>query len=348
MKTLIITALSLINICSYAVTTQTSFFSKTHFINLLEKDDTASIELDDAKIVIVDKDSAIEVSFDEEKQQSTRPQTTPQEYDDVDVQIIEGNTATQIILYKDGDTIKSYEMNYDFSDQKQAQKSQDEADKDEDKTFVFPKKKDKSRFKGHWAGFEMGLNNYLTEDHSMSPDKAFMEINTGKSWNFNFNFAQFSLPIVRDRFGLVSGFGLEWSNYHFANANTITKDEVSHQIVSKDLSNMALKKNRLQTTYLTTPLLLEAQLGDRKRISLSGGVIAGLKLGSHTKYKTADDKLKTKDDFYLQSFRYGFTARVNYDGLGLYLNYYNVPLFLNSKGPEELYPFAAGIVFSFD
>ncbi len=283
-----------------------------------------------------------------------------EEYTDVNVEVIENNNTTSIIVHKDGDTIKNYEMNYDFQSKNDKADKIDKKDKsksfnfefnsDNDDNF-FTKRAKRRRFKGHWSGFEFGLNNYLTDDFSITPDEEYMEINTGKSWNFNLNFAQVSVPLIRDRVGLVSGLGIEWNNYHFSNGNTIKRDPITHTIVPVPLTNMALKKNKLTTTYLTVPLLLEAQIGSSpnrsERFAVSAGLIGGLKIGSHTKYKTSDNKEKNKDDFYLQSLRYGFTARVNYNSFGLYFNYYNVPLFIEDKG-SELYPFAAGLVISFN
>lgn len=275
-------------------------------------------------------------------------------YKNVDVEIEENDKATTIRIYRDNDTLKQYQMNFDFSQDTSRINKDDNCsactkEKHNDKSWMtWENKKDNNRFKGHWAGVEMGLNNYLTNDMSTIPDESYMEINTGKSWNFNINFAQVSLPIYRDRIGLVSGLGIEWNNYHFKNNNTIEVDPSSNVIVEKPI-DAALKKNRLQTTYLTVPLLLEGQIGQSRhqRVSISAGVICGLKLGSHTKYKTSDGKEKNKDDFYLQSFRYGYTARVSYKSVGIYANYYNTPLFIDGKGPD-LYPYSAGVTFSFN
>ncbi|MDA3853500.1 MAG: hypothetical protein PF444_04590 [Bacteroidales bacterium] len=366
MKTLTIALLTFFSLSSYAMLYNKNMadYIPTSYTSELAQDyDSTRITVANSEIMIVGNDSSVNVQIADNSTEISNDNNSFEEFEDVNVEVIEGINSTRIMVHKDGDTIKNYEMNYDFQaegkldeldfdgyslDDKNSDRKIDTSEKNE-KSFTFPKKR-KNRFKGHWSGFEFGLNNYVTEDFSVTPDESYMEINTGKSWNFNLNFAQFSVPIARDRLGLVSGLGLEWNNYHFANNNTITKDPSNHIIKSEDLSNYALKKNRLQTTYLTAPLLMEVQLGRgsrNDRTALSGGVIAGLKLGSHTKYKSGDGKQKMKDDFYLQSFRYGFTARVHYDFIGFYFNYYKTPLFVDGKGPE-LYPFAAGLVVSFD
>ena len=214
--------------------------------------------------------------------------------------------------------------------------------------------KKKKKFKGHWAGAEFGLNNFIDDKFSMtrSDDEKFMDLNTSLSWNFNFIFIQYSIGLVSDRFGLVTGLGLEFNDYHFDGDNSIQKDSIG-VIITKDNYPVSLSKSKLSTTFLTVPLLLELQLLQAKRskrIHIAGGIIAGLKIGSHTKvvYKENGKKQKdkSKDDFNINPLRYGFTARVGYRSLNLYGNYYMTPFF-EKGGSPELYPFTVGLSFSF-
>lgn len=75
---------------------------------------------------------------------------------------------------------------------------------------------------------------------------------------------------------------------------------------------------------------------------ISAGAIGALKLGSHTKYKTDSKKEKDRGDFYLNPFRYGFTARIGYKSLSLYGTYYVSDMFQENKGPVAT-PFSIGI-----
>lgn len=207
-------------------------------------------------------------------------------------------------------------------------------------------------FKGHWAGFEFGLNNYVDRNNSLSrtPENEFMDINTGKSWNFNLNFAQYSLGFGSDRVGAVIGMGIEWNNYHFSNQNSIEKFD--GEIESRDIPD-GTYKNRFQTTYLTLPLLIEYQFRGKKRndrVYIGGGIIGGMKIFSNTKVKYTEDgskrKAKDKSDYYLSPLRYGLTLRAGYKIVKLFANYYPTPLFIEGRGPE-LHPVAAGLVISF-
>jgi hypothetical protein len=229
---------------------------------------------------------------------------------------------------------------------------------EKDKEYICQDEEDFERqpawknFKGHWAGISGGPNNLVDKNFSFerNDEDQFMEINPVKSWNFNVNFAQYSIGLGSDKVGLSTGLGIEWSNYHFSDTNIIAKE--GGKIVEKSTPE-SIQKKRLQTTYLTVPLLFEVQFPNlvrSKRAYISVGVISGIKLFSNTKIKYVKDgnkqKEKFKSDYYLNSIRYGLTARMGYSDCGVYFNYYLTPLFLKDHGPE-LYPLAAGVVLNF-
>ena len=248
--------------------------------------------------------------------------------------IIEGEKGTQV-------NIENLKDDQEKDENNNNEESTEESGNDEN-----------PKFKPHWKSFELGLNNYLNSKGSMSLDNntmGYMDLNTSRSWNFNVNFMQYGFGLVSDKIGLVTGLGAEWNNYHFDNANTISKG-VDGRIVSLPVAYPNIQKNRLQTTYLRAPLLLEFQIpAGKKRIYISGGPVAGVKLFSNTKivYKENGDKqrVKEKDDFNISPLRYGFTARAGYRGLKLFANYYMTPLFEADKGPE-LYPFSVGLTLA--
>jgi hypothetical protein len=217
--------------------------------------------------------------------------------------------------------------------------------------------KSKPGFKGHWAGVEFGVNGFVDKNQSLTlkGDLALLDLKQARSWNFNVNFMQYSIGFGTDKIGLVTGMGLEFNNYHFSNPISLKMQDGITVIDSTYIKgNFEVSKSKLSTTNLTIPLLLEFQIptGDRgHRIFISGGVIGGLRIGSHTKVLYDDNgrkKDKNRDDFNLATFRYGFTARVGYRGMKLFANYYPVALFEKDKGPE-VYPFSVGLIlFNFD
>lgn len=217
----------------------------------------------------------------------------------------------------------------------------DEADDDDSR--------DRPKMDGHWSGFYWGINNFLNSDYQMTlpSDAAFMDLNTGRSWNFNVNLFEKSFGFGTDRIGLVTGLGLGFNNYHFDGNNNIMKDSLG-VTVGKTYTDK-LDKSKLSSTYLNLPLLLEFQFPNADkddRAYIAVGVIGGVKIGSKTKVEYKGQKDKLKDDFNLAPLRYAFTARVGYKDLGIYANYYPVQLFESGKGPE-LYPFDLGLAFTF-
>jgi hypothetical protein len=165
-----------------------------------------------------------------------------------------GKKKVEIIERNDSTFVKVWDEDVDI-DEDAFEKMLDE----DGFEFEFENENPK-KFRGHWAGFEFGLNNYVDKDGSLNrtPENEFMDISTNRSWNFNLNFAQFSFPVGTDYAGFVTGLGLEWSNYHFSSTNTIIKNTETQQIESVNL-NRDLIMNRFQTTYLTVPLLFEVQ-----------------------------------------------------------------------------------------
>ena len=212
----------------------------------------------------------------------------------------------------------------------------------------------KKRFRPHYAGFELGLNNYVTSDFSMvlPPEDRYMDLNTGKSWNWNINIIDYGFGLGTDKVGIVTGLGFEFINYNFDGQNSIRKDPDTGEIIEYVPSYAGnITKSKMNMTYMTAPLLLEFQIpAPSKRIYISAGVVGGLKLWSNTKMKYTisgeKSKEKAKGDYNLSPLRWGFTARVGYRALGFYATYYMTPLFKSGLGPE-LYPYNIGLAFSF-
>ncbi|HOK86577.1 MAG: outer membrane beta-barrel protein [Tenuifilum sp.] len=213
--------------------------------------------------------------------------------------------------------------------------------------------KEVKKFKGHWSGFELGINGFMDKNQSMTQtgDIAWMDLKQARSWNTNINFTQYSIGFGTDKAGLVTGLGLEFNDYHFSNPITL-KVENGVTVVDSSYIQAGYKveKTKITMSHLTLPLLLEFQIpmGEKRkdRIYISAGVIGGVRLGSHTKVVYDDGsrhKDKNRGDFNIATLRYGLTARMGYKGIRLFANYYPVQLFEKGKGPE-LYPFSVGLV----
>jgi len=211
------------------------------------------------------------------------------------------------------------------------------------------------KFRGHWAGFEWGINNFMDDDFTISREGAdsYMDLNTDRSWAINLNFAQYSLGFGTSHIGALTGLGLEFNNYFFDGNNSIVEQD--DQVVELPLTDSvtSVNKSKLTTTFLRIPIVIEFQFPNvvrAKRVYISAGLIAGLKLGSHTKVVYEDsngkDKDKNNDDFNISPFRYGLTARIGYGGLSIFSDYYFTPMFVEGKGPD-LHPISIGLALAF-
>lgn len=209
-------------------------------------------------------------------------------------------------------------------------------------------KKKSERFKGHWSGLDVGMNNLLDRNNNLAGstmETGFLDLNTERSWEVGLNFMQYSIPMGR-HIGWVTGMGFKWNEYWFDRNNNITRD-VNDEIISLDAPpGVVYEKSKLNTTYLTVPLLLEAQFGKKGRGYFSAGVIGDLKLGSKTKVKYVENGTRMKDrvkgDFNLSPLRYHFTTRLGYRFVRLFATYSPVPLFKENAGPE-VYPITVGL-----
>lgn len=225
-------------------------------------------------------------------------------------------------------------------------------DKNVDWDNEFWNRRHNKGFEPHWAGVELGLNGLLSSSKSMSlkGDDAIMDLNSGKSINFNLNFLEYAVPFAHQHMGIVTGMGLEVNNFRLSNNISLMKNDAGVTVADSSYINggVNLAKSKLTATYLNIPLLLEFQVPSGKdKFYISGGVIGGVKLGSHTKvvYQAGGQKQKDKNrnDYNLATLRYGFHARIGYKFINLYATYYPVSLFEKDKGPE-VYPFNIGLV----
>jgi uncharacterized protein YdeI (BOF family) len=215
-------------------------------------------------------------------------------------------------------------------------------------------KRNYERFKGHLGGLELGFDGYLSDfwSTSLQPEDNYLALNTAKSYNWSFLLPCVNIGFTR-HFGIAATLGIEWNKYRFDGNNSIAKDDYGVIGPTYPPEGIVYSKSKLVTTYATLPIILEAQIplyDSHRTINIGAGVIGAAKLGSHTKvvYDTGGkEKEKHKDDFSLNTFRWGATGRIGYEFFQVYGTCYFTQLFESGKGPE-LYPFEVGIAFTFN
>lgn len=208
-------------------------------------------------------------------------------------------------------------------------------------------------FNPHWAGLEFGMNMFHQSDYSLylnaepSVPADFMDLHYGKSITVNLNFAEWAFTNEAKNFGLVTGLGFSFMDFTFDRNITLAKREGDGLLVPVTLDPEGLKKTKLNVTYLTAPLMLEIKTPLRmghSRLYLAGGVIGGVNIGSHTKFKYRNDKEKSRSNFNLNPFKYDLTGRIGFGDFCVFVNYGMTPLFKDGLGPE-LHPVTFGFSF---
>lgn len=203
-------------------------------------------------------------------------------------------------------------------------------------------------FSGHWAGFDFGFNLFVNDDYTGYEDE-FMENDVFRSNSAYINIVQQSIGLQKNRnnIGLVTGLGLHLQSYRLDDNTTIEKDE-DDVIQPNYLYFNDNQKSKLALESITLPLLLEFQIPVNhfdNRIFISAGLVASLRLSSHTKIKYKDDrkeKLKVVDDFSMHRFKYALMVRTGYRWFKVFASYDLQPLFIKDKGPE-ITPVTVGI-----
>ncbi len=212
----------------------------------------------------------------------------------------------------------------------------------------------REKFKGHWAGCDLGFNGYVTSDFStdLPTEALFMDLNASKSVMFSINFLQYNIGLQKHKnnFGMVLGAGWTFYNYRTDQAYYFKRDEATGQTIGVPVDDTrTVEKNKITTSFINFPLLFEWQIPASEpfhRFYISAGPYCGFKLGGHTKivYKEDGDRNKDKgrDDINLNPFQYGAMVRLGYRFINLYATYNFSTFYTNNRGPE-LYPFTVGI-----
>lgn len=236
------------------------------------------------------------------------------------------------------------------------------------------------RFNGHWAGFDLGLNGYVTPDGNQvfPPEYEYLDLRMTKSLAVNLNFFEQNIALSKNqKWGMVTGLGISWNNYRFSRPTRLDPD--SSQLTGYQMENISIRKSKLVNTYLSVPLMIEFQTNSRQKknsFHFATGMIASARLSTHTKiyydelnkeyaltrynpatgeYEPVDNvyppvspgepKTKKFDDYHQQPFKFDATVRIGWGFINLFATYSVNQMFKAGKGPE-LYPWSIGITLT--
>ncbi len=202
-------------------------------------------------------------------------------------------------------------------------------------------------FHTRWGIVDFGIS-------GMAPDQTYrlengidpFEQRLIKSTNINIHILQSRLGVAQGHLNLVYGLTFEAHKYFLDNPVILLDDQP--EVTFEFVEGVNYKKNRLSYSYLTVPLMLNIKSNPRRpyrSFHLSAGVYGGFLLGANFKTKTRDDKVKTKDNFALNNWRYGLRGEIGYGPLIFYGTVALNELFEEDKNNGyQITPYTVGVI----
>lgn len=163
------------------------------------------------------------------------------------------------------------------------------------------KKTTKAKDLNYWRGLEVGINGYFTDKSlgiNNDPDNIHMELNYGKSFMMNLNFAEFNANLIGDKFLFTTGLGFRFNRYAFKNTTTTLSYNDTEVFPVVD-SIKSFDKNYLNASYLSAPIYLTLVPGKdaEKSFHMSVGAVVNYRIGSRIKQKYMLNDQKFKNGF---------------------------------------------------
>ena len=107
----------------------------------------------------------------------------------------------------------------------------------------------------YWSGLEIGLNNFMTPGSFDLPEEdKWMELEAGRSRWFAINFMEQKFEFGSHHAGLLTGLGLEFTSYHFANNVLLAADADSTRV---HRGPARVQQNKFRQIGLRVPLMFE-------------------------------------------------------------------------------------------
>ena len=175
---------------------------------------------------------------------------------------------------------------------------------------------------------------------------SFLELDYAKSLQFGLNLFEKDFHVYKNYVNIVTGLGFDFNHYALQNNITLNGDTTYLSAITD--STIDYKKNKLNITYIKIPLMLEfnTSKNPNKNLHIAVGAEFAYRIHAVTKQKyEANDKhykIRQRDDFNLEPFRYSAVARIGYNNVTIFANYGLNRLFKKDKGPQ-VYPFTIGV-----
>jgi hypothetical protein len=207
--------------------------------------------------------------------------------------------------------------------------------------------------KAHWAGFELGAQLNTTgflDLNSAFDSTPYWENNVAKSLVFNLNTFQHKFSLIKDVFGITTGYGFSFNNTELTSSYVLQHD--ADTVFALANTAQEYKRNTIYSAYFTVPLLLDftANKAYKKSFYVNAGVVGGVRMYSHQRVTGTyanGDKFEnvTKSAFNLNTWMLDATVRMGYGYFGVFANYAVIGMFKEGT-TAGVYPLRFGISFN--
>jgi hypothetical protein len=210
----------------------------------------------------------------------------------------------------------------------------------------------------HSMNFDLGTNNYVTQEGFPDQNNSFYTVKPWGSWYVGINSVQRTR--LANKFYVEWALGASWYNFKFENEQTQLSKDNNGVIFQLDTRDADFQKSKLTAAYLNASLVPMLDFGGNRRkpsffdgynadsFRIGVGPYVGYRIASYSKQvfkeNDAERKPRNHDNFYLNNIRYGLRAQIGFDDIDLFFNYDLNELFVENKGPQ-LNAFSFGITF---
>jgi hypothetical protein len=201
--------------------------------------------------------------------------------------------------------------------------------------------------KGHWAGFDIYMSQFMNDQREMNFDNhPYWENNEVKSIGVNYNIFDLKFPIIGNNLGITTGLGMGYHNYSFRNNYVLAHTADTIFAVSDTVFDF--KSNKLNVGTISIPLLLDYSSNKKfeKSYFMAVGVIGAYNYGTKQRttgsYANGDQfDNSTISTFNMNRWTLDATARIGYGHFGMFVSYQLNSMFKTGH-TIAVYPFRIG------
>lgn len=198
-----------------------------------------------------------------------------------------------------------------------------------------------------WA-VDLGFNNFLESGSFPNDNNAAYGLSNFGSRYIAVSGA-YETPIIKNHLSFRLGLELGIHNFMFQNNRYITRNAAGDSVLFADYQQdfqEDLEKSKLVVSYLSLPASFRIHIGKKKgeeqnryyadwlHIDLGGYIGYRLFNYSSTKVAGQNNKDRTHDSFFLNSWRYGLEASIGINAIHIFARYDLNNLFVNEQLPK--------------